>query len=331
MLVEYLRRAAWPRSLVIDYGEPLAYTLGDVLPQAIAVVALLAVTVWAVVRQPAAGFLLACFFVILAPTSSVIPIATEVGAERRMYLPLAAAVTLVVLAARSLPRRWIVTAALLSAVPLGAATIERNREYGDGLTLWQSTLERWPSARAHRNVATELKRAGRAPEAIAHLREATKGHPEARYALGYELYEQRRYAEAAQELRQFIRDYPADTNVVTAHLLTADALRAEDDFAAAVEHYDAVARARPADARVWVGLGFALASSGQLPRAETALARAVAADPRSSVARMTLGLVVAAQPGRLTEAAHHLRTAVALDPSSAEAREHLAKVEALSR
>ena len=30
------------------------------------------------------------FFLTLAPTSSIVPIATEVGAERRMYLPLAA-------------------------------------------------------------------------------------------------------------------------------------------------------------------------------------------------------------------------------------------------
>ena len=39
-----------------------------------------------------AGFLGAWFWITLAPTSTIVPIATEVAAERRMYLPLAALV-----------------------------------------------------------------------------------------------------------------------------------------------------------------------------------------------------------------------------------------------
>ena len=42
------------------------------------------------------GFLGAWFFLILAPTSSVLPMSVEVAAERRMYLPLAAVVVLAV-------------------------------------------------------------------------------------------------------------------------------------------------------------------------------------------------------------------------------------------
>jgi hypothetical protein len=42
----------------------------------------------------------------LAPTSSIVPIATEVGAERRMYLPLISVVVLVVIGA---VRLWDVT------------------------------------------------------------------------------------------------------------------------------------------------------------------------------------------------------------------------------
>jgi protein O-mannosyl-transferase len=59
------------------------------------VVALLGATIAALIRRPPLGFLGASFFITLAPTSSVVPIATEVGAERRMYLPL---IPLVVLA-----------------------------------------------------------------------------------------------------------------------------------------------------------------------------------------------------------------------------------------
>jgi protein O-mannosyl-transferase len=88
MIVRYLRLSVWPWSLVVNYGWPVPLTLGDVLPYAITVVGLLVVTLVALFRWPPLGFLGAWLFLTLAPTSSVVPIATEVGAERRMYLPL---------------------------------------------------------------------------------------------------------------------------------------------------------------------------------------------------------------------------------------------------
>ena len=98
-MVDYLRLTVWPSDLVVLYGWPEMLTLGDVLPQAFGLVALLVVTIVALVRgRRALGYLGAWFFVALAPTSSVLPIATEVGAERRMYVPLMALATLAVLA-----------------------------------------------------------------------------------------------------------------------------------------------------------------------------------------------------------------------------------------
>jgi tetratricopeptide (TPR) repeat protein len=218
ILVEYLKRVIWPVNLVHDYGEPLARSLSGVAPYAATIVALLAATAYALMRHPAVGFLGATFFLVLAPTSSILPIATEVGAERRMYLPLAALSVLLVLAAtdvwRRIPRLALpgaLATMLLLAVPLSAATIVRNRDYADELTLWQTTLERWPHARAHRNYATLLKREGRREQVIEHLRLALDGtHPEGRYALGVELLEQGRTAEAIGELRRFLEELPHD-------------------------------------------------------------------------------------------------------------------------
>src|SRR5205085_4588724 len=144
MIVRYLRLALWPHGLVLDYGEPLHVTFGDVAPYAITVAALLAATIVALVRNPPVGFLGAWFFLTLAPTSSVMPISTEVGAERRMYLPLIAIVVLAVtLAVRgfagSRGRRFVFAG---SVVLLCAATYQRNAEYRSGLTLWQTVLDR---------------------------------------------------------------------------------------------------------------------------------------------------------------------------------------------
>jgi hypothetical protein len=96
MIVRYIYLAIWPWSLVSNYGWPASLTLADVLPQAAVVCALLAATLVAMFRWPALGFAGCWFFLTLAPTSSVVPIATEVGAERRMYLPLVALIALAV-------------------------------------------------------------------------------------------------------------------------------------------------------------------------------------------------------------------------------------------
>ena len=55
---------------------------------------------WAAWRRHWLGFLGVVAFAILAPTSSLVPITSEVVAERRMYLPLAACVTVLLLGVR---------------------------------------------------------------------------------------------------------------------------------------------------------------------------------------------------------------------------------------
>ena len=97
MILHYLRLAFWPHPLVLDYGWPVAQTVGEILPGAIVVGGLAwrrpSMPCW---RGPAWGFLGAWFFLILAPTSSVMPLA-DLAFEHRMYLPLAAVVTVTVL------------------------------------------------------------------------------------------------------------------------------------------------------------------------------------------------------------------------------------------
>lgn len=58
--------------------------------------ALLAFTAWALWKRYAAGFLLACVFVILSPSSSFVPVCSEFGAEHRIYLPSAALAAMLV-------------------------------------------------------------------------------------------------------------------------------------------------------------------------------------------------------------------------------------------
>src|SRR5205814_10714432 len=91
------------------------------------------------------------------------PIGSESGAESRVYLPLAAIVVLAVIIARPLLRRSRVPATSAIAVaivcvPFAVATVHRNGEYQSAVRLWQTVVARHPHARAHRNLALELRR-----------------------------------------------------------------------------------------------------------------------------------------------------------------------------
>ena len=133
--------------------------------------------------KPAVGFLGAWLFVTLAPTSSIVPIATEVGAERRVYLPLAAVVVLTVAGVPALWRRTgagraaalgLGTVALI-AVFLAGTTIARDREFHSGLTLAHAGMARWPNARTEHWLRELLVEAGRHDEGVAALRLALAG------------------------------------------------------------------------------------------------------------------------------------------------------------
>ncbi len=232
IITDYLRLAVWPRELVAFYGWPVSLTLGDVLPYAVFVGGLFVLAVGALVRVPLLGFPGAWFFVTLAPASSVVPVATEVGAERRMYLPLLALVVLGVLAVdyawrrtarapdgREGPPRAIslVPAILLLVVSAALAwgTIGRNREYASALTLTQTVAERRPTSVAHHMFGEQLLAAGRRDEAVGQLTQAVeKGNSRAGLLLGAALFEQGNPPAAVARLEAFIRSSEAPRPLV---------------------------------------------------------------------------------------------------------------------
>jgi protein O-mannosyl-transferase len=98
VIVHYLRLAIWPAPLVFDCAWPIAEPGSSVMPSAVIVLALGAATILALLKRAWVGFWGAWFFLILAPTSSIMPIA-DVAFEHRMYLSLAAVVVVAVVGA----------------------------------------------------------------------------------------------------------------------------------------------------------------------------------------------------------------------------------------
>jgi hypothetical protein len=102
VILHYLRLSFWPGPLCMSYDWPVASTVGEILPGTIVVGLLLAATLWGVIWRKPWGCLGAWFFLILAPTSTIMPL-NQLIHEHRMYLSLAAIAVLVVTGEHSMP------------------------------------------------------------------------------------------------------------------------------------------------------------------------------------------------------------------------------------
>jgi hypothetical protein len=135
-VVHYTWLSLWPAGLTFDYGPLLVSDALTIVSCGAVVIASLGGTLWALSRKPLLGFLGAWFFIVLAPSSSFIPVNTQTIADHRMYLPLAAIVVIIAFSAFRLlgPRSWILLALLV--VPAVSATVARNQIYLSEISLW---------------------------------------------------------------------------------------------------------------------------------------------------------------------------------------------------
>ena len=133
----------WPHPLLLDYGPPKVLTSLDVAWQVLLVVALLHCCGWGLVRYPRLAYPGGSFFVLWAPSSSVVPIVEEWAAERRVYLASAGPQILVLLAAyyglvnvSGAGKRVVLKGSVLvlcTGLALGAGTLDRNHNYRSAL------------------------------------------------------------------------------------------------------------------------------------------------------------------------------------------------------
>ena len=306
VILHYLRLCFWPVGLRLDYEWPLARTAGAIVVPGLIIAALAGVTLWATMRRPKLGFLGAWFFVILAPSSSIVPI-TSLAVEHRMYLPLAAVALATVLAtyalaarAGGLPavrRKQLAALAAVLTVVLGGLTLARNRVYRDDITMWSDVLAQDPnSGRAHQNLAVMLSRINQHDLAFEHFRRNVELNPsDARghVNLGLQLVEKRAF----------------------------DAALAEFQLAVKLNPRLAVAR---------TSLGTLLAVLGKPGDAIEQFGIALELDPRDMRTRDNLAVLLTGQ-GQLDEAAQHFRTVLESNPLDPRALEGLQRIELTRR
>jgi tetratricopeptide (TPR) repeat protein len=338
-IVHYLRLSVWPCPLVLDYGTDTVQHVGEIAPYALVLAVLAVGTVLCLWRRNTLGFLGAWLFAILAPSSSVVPVASQTVAEHRMYLPLAAVVATVVLGSANLGQyllgRWPQTRRLLEwavsaavALVLMFLTIQRNQDYKTFLTIWQDTVAKCPNnPRAHNNLGTALAQTGKTEEAIAHYEQALRLKPdyaEALNHLGTVLLQEGKVTDAIRRYEQALRIRP---DYAEAHYNLGVALGQTGRIEEAIAHYEQALQLKPDYAEAHNNLGNALAQTGRIEEAIAHYEQTLQLKPDYAEAHYNLGIALA-RTGKIEEAIAHYEQALKLQPDFAPARNALARLQA---
>jgi len=319
----YLWLSVWPRGLVFDYGILLYRHAAEVMPQILLLAGLLTATAVALVYRPRLGFLGAWFFVILAPSSSFFPVASQTIAEHRLYLPLAGVVTLVVMGIHKLLGKSSMAVYVALAAALGLLTLQRNHDYRSKWAIWTDTVTKCPNnARAQNNLCDVLTTLGRPTEAVAHCEQALRSEPdyaEAYNNLGVAFEQMGKPQEAAKYYAQALQlksDYPE------AHYNLGVALIELGDLKEAVGHFRQALRPKPEDVDTHYNLGVALLGLGRASEAATHFEKVLLQKPHDADAHYSLALALV-QQRKLVEATEHFEQTLEIRPDFADAHNNL--------
>ncbi len=308
VLVDYAWHAVWPANLVIDYGFPKQLGIGDVWLAGVLVVGAVIGTLVLFAIRPAIGFPLLAALMILAPTSSVVPIYTEVGAERRMYLPVAGILAMIVIGGFALlrkgqsdVRRVAAGLAVVAVVALVVRTVVRNRDFSSAVACWTSAVEATPdNYRAHLNLGA------------AHLFASMS-------ARGPALVEHRTQAEAALKHTLEVR---SSTTEAAANL--GFLLKSQGRIDEAIRYYEMATKDRPR-AMIDADLCGLYTQRGRLDDARRVGSRALEAEPNNPTALVNVGVLVGME-GDGIDALPYFRKAIAAKPDYAPAHANLGMV-----
>jgi len=340
VILHYLRLSVWPSPLNLDPAWPIAQTWTNILPPAVVVVILLAATAWVWRMRPVWGFVGIWFFLILAPSSSFVPLHDPLY-EHRMYLSLAAVVSMAVLGLYVVLGRKSLAVFVVLAVTLGALTWRRNQDYRrnphyslgialqkagrtqEAIGQYEQALHITPDdAETHYNLGTALEEVGKVPEAIGQYEQASRFKPdfaEAECNLGVALA---RLGRAAEAIEHYERALEIKPGYAEAHYNLGLALQRAGNPEQAVDQYEQAVRLKPDLAEAYNGLGMVLWRAGHIPEAIADYEQALRFRPDYAEAHNNLG-VAFWQAGKTQEAILHWQRALQLRPDYAEAHNNL--------
>lgn len=183
----YAGLMVWPWPLAIHYQMPYLRDVATAWPWVAGAAVFVTAAAWLAWRRYPAGFLATAALCTLAPTS-LVPLFDEVAAERRLYLPLAAALVGAVIApfsrgvrpVRSRDGLFMATLAATFGLALVLAHVShaRARVYRSAIEIWSDNVASQPDNYVARyNLAHSLAAANRKAEALRHYEHAASLPP----------------------------------------------------------------------------------------------------------------------------------------------------------
>jgi Flp pilus assembly protein TadD len=361
-IARYVRLIVWPNELTFDYGDAPVGGARALVGGAGLSVSLAAVAIaW---RRPGWKWLAFAglwFFIILAPSSSVIPIKTEIAAERRVYLASAALFTTAVIGGEFLRHRFKLGAKLIFFAGICLAAVLGIVTFGRGFTFRsQEALFRDVVAKAPTNprgyvglgLAIVQRGPGQLPEATMLFRQAlsvdSNSFP-AWQSLGIASVLQSQWGQASEAFRHALRLEPgnldADAGMARAQIhlgqpdsaaLYIERIGSADPEALWMLGAELLKQHRSGDAVRYLelsatampsGPGAAMLSVAYAESGNGAAAVQAAAFATRNAHNSPVAYVLAGRAMRLVhrtlDAEAYLTHALMLDPSSIEARAEL--------
>ncbi len=330
-LITYLRLIVWPNPLIFDYGPLLAGTPIRTAAFVAGIALWLAGTGYALWRWPRVGFGLLAFSLILAPTSTVVPIATQPIAENRVYLASVPIVTLAVLGWFCLVGRGWVWGGLAAVAGLFVLTVQRNGVYASRERLWTDTAAKRPeNPRTYANLGEAAFEAGNVALARERFERALQLKPdfiEARNNLGVAFQRLGNPAAAVQCFNEALRirpDFlPALNNLGNALLQSGNLPEAQRRYEEALKLASEPHRLAPDLPAMHNGLGNVLLYQGKFDGALDHYRSAARLRSPYPEAEMNAGVALRVL-GRLAESREYFQRALAQQPNFPEAHYNFA-------
>jgi Flp pilus assembly protein TadD len=332
IILHYLWLAVIPGNLCLDYRWPVAQRWWEIAVPGLVVLGIFAASVLALVRWPRIGFLAFSFFVILAPTSSLNPIA-DLAVDHRMYLPLALLIVLGSLGScaairpivrprrRRIPIYAVAVAVLLSLYTW--RTFVRNLLFTKPDAVWSNVLHHAPdNSRAYNNLGGYLYLAGNLNGALASFRRAIELQPKAPEAYDNTvrvLQIKGDLSGAAAILRQGIAVAPRSEMLHGDLGVVLDCQGKTDEAAA---QYRLALQCNPRYGQSHYHLGRLLLRRGDLEGAIDHLQAALEINPRNALCSFCLALAYQ-RCGRFPQAIQQYLQTLELAPALEQARRNL--------
>ncbi|WP_182865111.1 tetratricopeptide repeat protein [Rhodopirellula sp. JC639] len=307
VLLHYFRLSFWPKDLCLDYVWQIAHHRLEIYGKGALILGILATGFVLLWRLPSIAFLILSYFIILAPSSTIVPL--HLAFEHRVYLSLATLICGVVLACfglftlagsriercEKMAAAGTLSLSVLAAVALTWATRERNQIYHSQVGMWKDVVRVSPhNSRGHMNLANYAAADGDLDVAEQHYRIGLRLDP---------------------DFSQLLYNY--------AYFLVTHRQQPQQ----ALPFYERAVEAEPGKAVFHFGCAHVLEQLDRVDDAEAKFRRGLELEPKDVIAHLRLGQLLKNQQ-RFDEAEAHLERAAQLGPYLWQPHRELGQIDA---